>query len=593
MSYKYIVECAVIVELSKEQQQLVDATEKRILVLAPPGSGKTTALTEKIKALTESVNTNRIDVDKILVLSFNKGITKELKQDIQKTCDPAPKVQTINSLSLELFKKNRKDIEEMLKEELNLVHVPRLPNEVLDKNKNKKMLELSSVKKLYQQIHRDTTKVTSLEEEQQKIIGRNFIARLFNDTVALEFFKEHWSSSRHYSLVAHNKDKFGMKQNYLFSCPEKAMVEFIRDYVKESLEKELIFSADVEFYLALLFCQSKNKEQTTAYFKGFKNIQYLFIDECQDISKIQVFILKRFIEHAGQPSLILLGDDDQTLYNFRSASQENIIDLARFHPNNTAYHPRIIEFQTSTRSHKLIMELGDNIVNKCTVRLRGKSTTSPENKTEAKKDLKTNGVVTTTSIICADKASREEAMQLFLEQQVEKILELEFQRHLESSSHEDQKKPIIAILARNNDTWENIKRQLENKIKQLGKGFEKREKRLGVVPEFQRPKGVFKPIVFSTIHKSKGKGFKNVFILGPDNDHWTCRDEERRLLYVGITRAKENLHFVCVRSATTSPHPFLIEMEMFLLEEQKKQHSLKGSAMINKISTKYLNNLAP
>ena len=56
-----------------------------------------------------------------------------------------------------------------------------------------------------------------------------------------------------------------------------------------------------------------------------------------------------------------------------------------------------------------------------------------------------------------------------------------------------------------------------------------------------------------TIHSSKGLEFKNVFIVGLEEDLFPSQmmmssrddlEEERRLFYVAITRAKENLYFL-------------------------------------------------
>lgn len=63
-------------------------------------------------------------------------------------------------------------------------------------------------------------------------------------------------------------------------------------------------------------------------------------------------------------------------------------------------------------------------------------------------------------------------------------------------------------------------------------------------------------LVVSTLHKSKGREFDNVYILYEGNDH--LNEEEKRLLYVGMTRAKQNLfihykgeYFDCFREYST------------------------------------------
>ena len=58
-------------------------------------------------------------------------------------------------------------------------------------------------------------------------------------------------------------------------------------------------------------------------------------------------------------------------------------------------------------------------------------------------------------------------------------------------------------------------------------------------------------VVLSTVHGAKGREFKHVAIL--DGGDWRqASDEERRLYYVGMTRAKENL----ILCEAVSPNPF-------------------------------------
>ena len=50
-------------------------------------------------------------------------------------------------------------------------------------------------------------------------------------------------------------------------------------------------------------------------------------------------------------------------------------------------------------------------------------------------------------------------------------------------------------------------------------------------------------ITVSTIHKAKGREFDNVYLLL--SDAYPINDEEKRKIYVGLTRAKNQLHIHC------------------------------------------------
>lgn len=78
-------------------------------------------------------------------------------------------------------------------------------------------------------------------------------------------------------------------------------------------------------------------------------------------------------------------------------------------------------------------------------------------------------------------------------------------------------------------------------------------------------------VVLTTLHRSKGLEWKNVFVSGANDyllPHARCEDieEERRLFYVGVTRAKERLSISCVIQIVVNnevlyaqPSPFVYE----------------------------------
>ena len=98
-------------------------------------------------------------------------------------------------------------------------------------------------------------------------------------------------------------------------------------------------------------------------------------------------------------------------------------------------------------------------------------------------------------------------------------------------------------------------------------------------------------VLLSTIHSVKGMEFKNVFIINCNEDsipHYSGKkenlDEERRLFYVGITRAIDNLYLFAPRSRRGTfkdPSQFLIEGGF--VKESKPLHGLsKGDEVLHR-----------
>ena len=102
-------------------------------------------------------------------------------------------------------------------------------------------------------------------------------------------------------------------------------------------------------------------------------------------------------------------------------------------------------------------------------------------------------------------------------------------------------------------------------------------------------------VVLMTLHSAKGLEFDSVFIPGMEENTFPGylstlsqeeMQEERRLAYVGITRAKRCLYLICSRSRTlfgktsyNKPSRFLSELPQELVEEKEsKRPELSGSA---------------
>jgi len=62
--------------------------------------------------------------------------------------------------------------------------------------------------------------------------------------------------------------------------------------------------------------------------------------------------------------------------------------------------------------------------------------------------------------------------------------------------------------------------------------------------------GTANSIVVSTVHKAKGKEWKNVFVIGTDVKGWPKNDEHLKLAYVAVTRAEVNLYITSAAEKT-------------------------------------------
>ncbi|MEE0968811.1 MAG: 3'-5' exonuclease, partial [Clostridia bacterium] len=96
----------------------------------------------------------------------------------------------------------------------------------------------------------------------------------------------------------------------------------------------------------------KDEEVRTYYQRRFK---YVCVDEYQDTNKAQ-FALTELLS-SGYENLMVVGDDDQSIYKFRGATIENILDFDRAYKN-----AKIIKLEQNYRSTGNILDAANNVI---------------------------------------------------------------------------------------------------------------------------------------------------------------------------------------------------------------------------------------
>ena len=95
-------------------------------------------------------------------------------------------------------------------------------------------------------------------------------------------------------------------------------------------------------------------------------------------------------------------------------------------------------------------------------------------------------------------------------------------------------------------------------------------------------------VLLMTLHSAKGLEFPNVFLAGMEDGNFPSYmpitgddpselEEERRLLYVGMTRAREEL----IRSAGGGPSPFLDSLPQGVAQEQAGRRQERRLAQLS------------
>lgn len=298
----------------------------------------------------------------------------------------------------------------------------------------------------------------------------------------------------------------------------------------------------------------------------------LVIDEAQDMDNDEFGLISALMEHNEEMRVIAVGDDDQNIYEFRGASSRYLEQF--IHEKNAVKH----ELVENYRSKSNLVEFSNQFVKRISNRLKQTPIIPMQNDNGQLKvvryqsghlinplvqEIIATGLSGTTCVLTK---TNEEALQI-----TGLLLKNNIQAKLIQSNEGfslynlDEVRFFLNnlnlspdIFTITDEIWLQAKREVVNKFRYSSKleilgniirDFEATNPKKKYVSDLEvfiresRLEDFFnengETIFVSTIHKAKGKEFDNVFLMLENFNAVT--DEEKRLIYTAMTRAKSNL----------------------------------------------------
>jgi len=269
---------------------------------------------------------------------------------------------------------------------------------------------------------------------------------------------------------------------------------------------------------------------------------YIIFDEFQDINNIQFDIIKKFIDNGSK--LIAIGDDAQNIYQWRGSNISFILNLDKIFPNTLT-----LKLEYNYRSTPEIINLATSIIKNNTDQIE--KNMFPSQKSSHKPLIKKyhNNTLQATDIII-------------------QIYNL-YKNNINLSD--------IVVISRNNFGLKIFEEQLE--VFNRDNSEKKRIDYLALISDNDKnaSKNYSDKLCLATIHKIKGCEWEYVFLIDVDDKIFPsdCDDigiqEERRLLYVAVTRAKT---FLQISFTTNNISRFFgeINRELYTFPEYKNSY---------------------
>ncbi|MDC1068164.1 UvrD-helicase domain-containing protein [Candidatus Kapabacteria bacterium] len=290
-------------KLNPNQLEAVKHKDGPLLIIAGAGSGKTRVLTSRIGSLIES----GVEPWKILTLTFTNKAAKEMKERIGGIVyqSQADKVWagTFHSVFARILRIEAES----------LGYTPNFS--IYDSDD-----QLSAIKTVM-----DSLNISKQQYSPNAI--RSKISGSKNQMISWQEFKE--KSDRPFDKHAAN---------------------IFRDY--ESLLKRNNAMDFDDLLLNILKLFKLSKEILSTYQDKFK---YVLVDEYQDTNRAQYLILKQLA--AKHNNICVVGDDAQSIYKWRGADIQNILDFQKDYP-----YAKVVKLEQNYRSTKNILGAADSVI---------------------------------------------------------------------------------------------------------------------------------------------------------------------------------------------------------------------------------------
>jgi DNA helicase-2/ATP-dependent DNA helicase PcrA len=491
-------------DLNDEQRAAVEATRGPVCILAGAGTGKTTTITRRIAW---QVQSGAFAPGEIVAVTFTDKAAGELRARLAALGVDGVRASTFHSAALALVRRFAGDPGRILPTKALLLR--QIANRLPAPYKFRPAADLA----------------TEVEwAKNRRLTPSTYVAR----------------------LAGHEPP-----------IPVDLMFRVFRDYERRKAEAGAVDFEDLlERAVTLLEDDHAARELVRARWRAFT------VDEYQDVNLLQQALLDQWLGESDE--LCAVGDDYQSIYGFTGASPQWLLDLPRRFP-----HARVVRLEQSYRSTPQVLGLANRLVPKLggsEKSLRTALPDGPEPVVAPALDIVSHVralavPLEEVAVLVRTNARAADFEELFHE------AELPFQGA--SLLDRDAARRLLRVLPREDGSVGDVVRRLalaegwlESPPEKLGDREATRQADLArlvrLASSFDGTCGEFAASLHSrfgasagrgvhllTLHRAKGLEFDAVFIPRLEEGELPIRrgdeDEERRLLYVGMTRARRYL----------------------------------------------------
>lgn len=298
------------VKLNQQQKEAVQSTKGPVLLLAVPGSGKTTVLVTRLGYM---IYCRNIPPESILTVTYTVAATKDMSERfaVRFGEDMAKRLEfrTINGICARIIQYYGR-------------RIGKTPFELVKDEK--------------------ATTGMLIRICQDHGMGYPTESDLKNVRTLITYIKNMMLNEEELQKLEEESDI--------------RIAGIYREYCRQMREQKLM---DYDDQMLYAYNMLRKDPGVLAYFQN--RYPYICVDEAQDTSKIQHAIIALLASGTG--NLFMVGDEDQSIYGFRAAYPEALLSFEKKHPG-----AKVLLMEENFRSNAKIVEAADKFIQKNTLR---------------------------------------------------------------------------------------------------------------------------------------------------------------------------------------------------------------------------------
>ncbi len=333
-------------QLNSKQCEAVDSIDGPVMVIAGPGTGKTSILTLRIANILQKTDTS---ADSILALTFTESGVYSMRKKLADIIGSAAykvNIYTFHGFCNDIIKNYPEEFPRIIGAQ-NITDIDQIKilEEIID---NTKLEILKPYGDTYHYIRSIISEINNLKQEN------------IDPADLAEILKKESENFSQIEDLYHEKGKYAGEMKGKYKDLEKSNeknkeLQKIYTQYEKALETKRLYDYQ-DMILEVIKAMQSNQDLLLQLQEKY---QYVLADEHQDANNSQNRILELISGFHENPNIFIVGDEKQAIFRFQGASLENFLYFKKLYPT-----AKVIYLEDNYRSSQSILDASHSLISK-------------------------------------------------------------------------------------------------------------------------------------------------------------------------------------------------------------------------------------